>query len=344
MNHFSLKSLIFLSLFFSATTFSQNNPPLLHHFYGENIIQRLSQSAASIGPFATNKIKINKVFQHQRYSPRQLVAESSTNLKIAPTFKITKEELFQLLNEGHQLRDQLPDRLVPASDCDNAHNCTTHKVLGYHDARVALFGSIHLQKDERQQYFIKDIYCLKNYTAQDFRSHGSIGPMQIPEASILNTEHVWPQSRFHYNPQNNSYSKEEGEIAEQKKSDLHILYPSNEELNGMRGSHEFADVAQSAETFPCSEAKLGHPVEDQQNLYFEPPKASKGNVARAIFYFSVKYNAPIRPVEEKYLRLWNKLDPVDDQEIMRNNAIYELEHIRNPFIDQPQWVDLIADF
>ena len=39
---------------------------------------------------------------------------------------------------------------------------------------------------------------------------------------------------------------------------------------------------------------------------------------------------------------WHKLDPVDEYEIHRNNLIYNnFQHNRNPFIDFPEWVDLI---
>ncbi len=39
---------------------------------------------------------------------------------------------------------------------------------------------------------------------------------------------------------------------------------------------------------------------------------------------------------------WNKLDPVDEYEIHRNNLIYKnFQHNRNPFIDFPQWADYI---
>ncbi|MBO4541454.1 MAG: endonuclease, partial [Bacilli bacterium] len=39
---------------------------------------------------------------------------------------------------------------------------------------------------------------------------------------------------------------------------------------------------------------------------------------------------------------WNKIDPVDEFEIHRNNLIYNnYQHNRNPFVDFPQWADYI---
>ena len=41
------------------------------------------------------------------------------------------------------------------------------------------------------------------------------------------------------------------------------------------------------------------------------------------------------------LKVWNAQDPVSQREIDRNNAIYGIQKNRNPFIDHPEWVNLI---
>ena len=39
------------------------------------------------------------------------------------------------------------------------------------------------------------------------------------------------------------------------------------------------------------------------------------------------------------------LDPVDENELTRNDLIYiNWQGNRNPFIDHPEWVDQISDF
>ena len=40
---------------------------------------------------------------------------------------------------------------------------------------------------------------------------------------------------------------------------------------------------------------------------------------------------------------WHLQDTVDDFERTRNNAIYEYQGNRNPFIDYPEWVDTIYE-
>jgi hypothetical protein len=41
------------------------------------------------------------------------------------------------------------------------------------------------------------------------------------------------------------------------------------------------------------------------------------------------------------LLIWHKKDPVDDFERNRNEVIYSYQNNRNPFIDYPEFVDLI---
>ena len=75
-----------------------------------------------------------------------------------------------------------------------------------------------------------------------------------------------------------------------------------------------------------------------------PPAEHKGNVARALFYFAICYNLSISETEEFYLRQWHLFDPVDAEEIERNDQIEELQGNRNPFIDNPELVSSIRNF
>ena len=107
---------------------------------------------------------------------------------------------------------------------------------------------------------------------------------------------------------------------------------------------------------------------------FEPQDSDKGDIARALFYMAARYNnfdgdtsinqdnPNLRLVNAVYsgdsyvssttktgdygilsdLLEWNKLDPVDEFELHRNNLCYNnYTNNRNPFIDFPEWADLI---
>lgn len=79
----------------------------------------------------------------------------------------------------------------------------------------------------------------------------------------------------------------------------------------------------------------------------------KGDVARALFYMAVRYNAlslangdlPDTTVGQigdlASLLAWNHSDPRDDFEMNRNNYIYTWQINRNPFIDYPNLADYI---
>lgn len=205
-----------------------------------------------------------------------------------------------------------------------------HTTLGYFRARQLLLGRVYLEM-HNGQYSVRDVYCLKNFTNRDFGRKEGLGPDQIPNHDILNTEHTWPQSRF---------SKSFPEDAQ--KSDLHHLFPSDTEMNSKRANFKFAELAEG-ETIPikCETSRLANtPI----GFRFEPPIEHRGNVARALFYFSVRYKLPIDNDEEVYLRSWHQEDPINQEELAHHELIYQLQGNRNPFIDRPDLVNEVADF
>lgn len=204
-----------------------------------------------------------------------------------------------------------------------------HKVLGYKKARVVMFNKLDLQQDE-QGFFNKDVYCLVKYyrgANEDFSTD------VLPDHNIVNTEHTWPQSKF-----TDDFNEE------MQKSDLHHLYPTGNKINAQRGNFWFANVVSTKKT-ACAEGKLGVPVGNvSTNLYFEPMDEHKGNLARSMFYFSIRYKVPMDNLQEVFLKFWNLLDPVDEAEKARHEGIVAAQGNRNPFIDRPELVLEIADF
>ncbi len=143
---------------------------------------------------------------------------------------------------------------------------------------------------------------------------------QMPNDKDMNIEHSWPQSLGATG------------IA---KADLHHLFPTDSKANSTRGSLPFGIVNN-----PNWEE--GGSKCDGDKFQVRPSFC--GNIARAQFYFSVRYNKPIPNEVEKVLKAWHKADPVDARELQRNNKVDEIQHNRNPFIDHPEFVDRIADF
>ena len=206
-----------------------------------------------------------------------------------------------------------------------------HVDIGYFRARVFLMGEFYLHQNGNS-YSLKDVYCDREIMANEFPGKSGIGPNKVPDDTLVNTEHTWPQSRF-----NSRISKDV------QKDDLHHLYPTNSVLNGIRGNNKFGEVTKDIKELQCRASRFGYAAQGRQEI-FEPPKSHQGNVARALFYFSVKNSLPIDQDEEDTLRRWDRQDPVDQEEMDRNNEIEKLQKSRNPFIDYPGLADRIQNF
>ncbi len=238
-----------------------------------------------------------------------------------------KNTLFEIASYGHQTSENGNDVLV--SKCATTDNCFIHKSLGYSTARKNLFGLLDLKQDDRG-YFLTDVYCEQDFVRTD------IGPLKIPDNNIINCEHTWPQSKF-----------TAGFPNEMQKSDLHHLYVTSSKANSARGNNPFGEVTGKPPAANCDASVIGKemdPDTNQMTTLFTPPPAHRGNVARALFYFSVRYRMAIDRTQEAALKQWHKEDPVTDEDIKRNDQIKDLQGNRNPFVDYPELVDLIDNF
>lgn len=237
-----------------------------------------------------------------------------------------KQEILTVLKSNH-LRSSKGERDTLGCPNAGAQSCYEHRSLGYDGARKLLFGKLHLERNSGS-YYVKDVYCQKEI-------EGGVRPGAIPSATVINCEHTWPQSKFSH-----LYPKDI------QKSDLHHLFPTDSKANSVRGNFDFADVSDDNGNLDknCSSSKSGYSNTSEGTNLFEPPTEHKGNVARAIFYFSVRYEIAIPKDEEAVLRRWSELDPVDDAEMKRNDEIHYAQGNRNPFIDFSGLAHLINKF
>lgn len=206
----------------------------------------------------------------------------------------------------------------------NASGNTDTDKITYREARQYLFGTLHLKRD-RHGYYVKDVYCNK-------KIREGVGRRQIPKVNVINCEHTWPQSKF-----SKKYP------THLQKNDLHHLFPVDARTNSSRSNHIFGEVLGGPANDGCYGSKKGRVIGSSE-LGFEPPEEHKGNVARAMFYFSWKYDMRIAPLQEEYLREWHYSDPVDYDEMVRNDLIEDFQGNRNPFIDNPGMVNEVRDF
>lgn len=232
-----------------------------------------------------------------------------------------KQLLHRVLTEKHQKVSGRPDKIVKA--CETGAHCYEHTSLSYEQAKSFLLSKYYLVQSDHG-FVIRDVYCETDYPAP--------GPTDIPDSNVLNIEHTWPQSRFV-----GKYNKNV------QKADMHHLFPSDSQLNAIRGNHPFGEVDQEKKVLKCPVSRFGI-VKDTKQLVFEPPKDHRGNVARALFYFSLRYEISIDEKQEVFLREWHKADPVDQEELDRNEEIFKLQQNRNPFVEMPELAERIQNF
>lgn len=196
-------------------------------------------------------------------------------------------------------------------------------------------------KHHRDKYYDKDNSIIDVYSEINGRD-----PYTYPnytrgvssttkEGKGLNREHIVPQSWFGRSPL--------------PRSDVHFVFPSDAFVNEKRSANPHDNVVGNVNQTFLSGAKLGR--NSKNDLVFEPNDMMKGDIARAYLYFAFTYaknpeyrNSSFFEVFEPYLKEhylktyteWNKLDSVDEFNIVVNNEAAKFNNgLRNPFIDYP---------
>ncbi len=171
-----------------------------------------------------------------------------------------------------------------------------------------------------------------------------------------NREHMMPQSTFYSN-----YPMY---------SDLFFVVPTDARINQLRSNYPYGIAgATNYHTFSNGSKinRNGTPGSGYTGRVYEPIDEFKGDVARSLLYFAVRYESklssfnhspgtsaandtnPLNGTAEKafedwyitMLKNWHVQDPVSQREIDRNNAVFAIQKNRNPFIDRPEWVNAI---
>ena len=163
------------------------------------------------------------------------------------------------------------------------------------------------------------------------------------EGDCYNREHLWAQSWT------NDDSKH--------KTDLHHVYPTDGYVNNRRGNYPFGEVGNATWTTQNG-GKLGYNTTGgYSGVVFEPIDEYKGDIARALMYVSVRYyqedgswgnsdmtnKSNIKDWAIDMLLRWHEQDPVDEKEISRNRAVYNIQNNCNPFVDHPEFAEMIWD-
>ncbi|MFH2143530.1 MAG: endonuclease [Bacteroidota bacterium] len=162
------------------------------------------------------------------------------------------------------------------------------------------------------------------------------------EGDCYNKEHTWPKSWFG------------GEISPMY-SDLFIVYPTDGYVNGIRSNNPYGEVNSPSWTSMNGSKSGNCSFSGYSQGAFEPIDEYKGDLARTFFYISVRYygedgswpgsaqtnGAELSAWALNMMYQWHSNDPVSPKETDRNNAVYQIQNNRNPFIDHPEWIDSV---
>jgi endonuclease I/chitodextrinase len=163
------------------------------------------------------------------------------------------------------------------------------------------------------------------------------------EGDCYNREHIIPQSVFGSNSP--------------MVADAHFITPTDGKVNGNRSNYPHGTVASVSWTSKNG-SKLGSSaIAGYTGPIFEPIDEFKGDIARMYLYFATRYentvsgynfpmfnNTSDQVFTTPFLNLlltWCAQDPVSQREIDRNNAIYVRQNNRNPYIDHPEYIQLV---
>lgn len=164
-----------------------------------------------------------------------------------------------------------------------------------------------------------------------------------------NREHLWAKSRGFPKKSSLAYR------------DLHHIRASDRSINTWRSNRYFIEFTESEELLLKRNSEcLEGCFKDQH--YFEPPEEIKGDIARSLLYMAFRYDGDIQDktpdliISSKYpdpkskigewgglctLIQWHQEDPPQETEFYRNNIVQIWQGNRNPFIDHPEWVQVI---
>jgi deoxyribonuclease-1 len=110
-------------------------------------------------------------------------------------------------------------------------------------------------------------------------------------------------------------------------SDMHNLVPAIGEINNDRSNFKFNVKLPSKGKYGNCEFEVDFKA---RKVY---PKAEiRGDIARAYFYMSEKYNINLSKSERKMMDKWNIKDPTSTWEKIKNERVFKLQGNKNSFI------------
>ena len=261
-------------------------------------------------------------FSYWRELDTTTIVSFNAIFNYVPTASISFEAIYELINDTLNVGPYTGDAAYLTMDLDTYYD-DAEGLYG-----VTLFDTLHTIINDgfvgvtygEARYILDESDMDPNNSSNIILVYRGTSISGVwDQGNTWNREHVWPQSKLGESANNGTVNTA---------SDLYNLMPSNPSENSSRGND------------PYSEMGLG----------YEPRDEVKGDVARAVFYMMLMYedlnlvNTSPGVHEMGYLDellQWHIDDPVDTFEMNRLEVIYGEQLNRNPFVDYPQFVEMI---
>lgn len=292
-------------------------------------------------------------------STNEIITTSSEDSSISPTSSVSSDKASSTTSK--ETSSSLSSSISSSKDSSSSEESSIiqsyYKEVDKNSTGATLMNKLHSiikitsapSYDSLKEHFKKtdnkDGYFWDMYSNEKYPLSETIAKGNSYEGAGWNREHSIPKSWF-------------GEKSPMY-SDIYHLYPTDCYVNNRRSNYPFGEVASASYTSKNG-SKLGSSVGNGPSTVFEPIDEYKGDFARTYFYFATCYmdktinlknGADVFTGSSSYPKLttysinlflkWDKLDPVSQKEIDRNNVCYGIQKNRNPFIDYPNFAQQI---
>lgn len=246
-------------------------------------------------------------------------------------------------------------------------NAFTQPPPGYYDAAAGLSGTalqqaLHQIIKNHQPVSYNSIWT--HFATTDKKPNGKVWDIysDIPGGNPPYEYTFFIDQCGNYNSEGDCYNREHsfpvswfgGENLPMY-TDLHHIFPTDGYVNMKRANYPYGKVGSVTWT-SMNGSKLGYnSTAGYSGLVFEPIDAYKGDLARMHFYMATRYygqdqnwpgspsvtGSQLNPWALNLYYQWHMSDPVSQKEIDRNNAIFQIQQNRNPFVDHPEFAGQI---
>lgn len=210
-----------------------------------------------------------------------------------------------------------------------------HEIISHHVDVSYTFAKYLINYSDADPQNPKNVILFYTQISRDASLYGT-------EAGQINREHVWAKSHGGFSG------------IRPMDSDALNLRPADAAANVSRGNLDFDNVQPNGTQDPYA------PECWSNNSAFEPGPLTKGQVARILFYMDTRYEGTDGEMDLQLVRKvnnypapkfgnlttlleWNRQYPPSAMERQRNDRMYRMQQNRNPFVDHPEFADLIFD-